>query len=60
MNPKLKPCPFCGEQPTEYPKSCGSLDMVGCGNKKCHAQPAVVGLTMPVTRRRWNKRAKGE
>ncbi len=58
---KLKPCPFCGGEPTTRLKpwhGAPERTRICCLNLECKAMPAVMGKTHSQAVERWNQRAK--
>ena len=59
--PKLKPCPFCGESARMESREVLTLHgpmlevTVSCNSHSCHAR--MIGFTAESTRRAWNQRA---
>lgn len=51
--PYLLKCPFCGVRPGIFKVT---LYTVQCANRKCPAQPEVVGRTKKDVTTGWNKR----
>ena len=58
QHPIVKPCPFCGEQPTIEPWHGGppTKRMVHCENGRCDVNPMCSGDDLPKALASWNKR----
>jgi Lar family restriction alleviation protein len=56
--PKLKPCPFCGEQPIMRPWHGGGprKRMISCDSEFCRVSPQVTGETPKEAIASWNRR----
>ncbi|MGE5523422.1 MAG: Lar family restriction alleviation protein [Rhodospirillaceae bacterium] len=59
MSNELKPCPFCGAQPTIEPWHGGkpTKRMISCENDDCAVCPSVSGNTEREAVEAWNRRA---
>lgn len=56
--PKLKPCPFCGEAPVYVPAQfAGTWHYAECKNAGCASQPAM-GCDFESLLAKWNTRAE--
>lgn len=56
MTWKLLPCPFCGEQPDQFPSGDGSGLMIECTTSGC-VNPHVSYYPPSATAAHWNTRA---
>lgn len=65
MKEELKPCPFCGHQPTwrkskvYYDQLHGEPvqdDILGCFSSQCDFKPSICTGSKVATKETWNKR----